>query len=152
MFNTTVLVTKETLNFFITALIKFAFHIHFFMRTNYFIKITTLKLVKKASEKKCWLRISQTKNEITMIYISFKNLLTKEWPAEVATGGVLWKKVFLEVSQNSQENTCVRVVIKKETLTQVLSCEFCEISKSTFLNRTPLVAASGPENSQSHLL
>ena len=25
---------------------------------------------------------------------------------------------------------------------QVLSCEFCEISKNTFLHRTPLVAAS----------
>ena len=32
--------------------------------------------------------------------------------------------------------------IKKETLTQVFSCEFCEISKNTFLYRTPLVAAS----------
>ena len=30
----------------------------------------------------------------------------------------------------------------KETLAQVLSCEFCEISKSTFFHRTPLVAAS----------
>ena len=26
--------------------------------------------------------------------------------------------------------------IKKETLTQVFSCEFCEISKNTFLHRT----------------
>ena len=32
--------------------------------------------------------------------------------------------------------------IKKETLAQVLSCEFCEISKNTFCYRTPLVAAS----------
>ena len=32
--------------------------------------------------------------------------------------------------------------IKKETLTQVFSCEFCEISKSSFSYRTPLVAAS----------
>ena len=32
--------------------------------------------------------------------------------------------------------------IKKETLAQVLSCEFCEISKSTFSYRTPPVAAS----------
>ena len=32
--------------------------------------------------------------------------------------------------------------IKKETLAQVFSCEFCEISKNTFLYRTPLVAAS----------
>ena len=51
------------------------------------------------------------------------------------------KKVFLEISQNSQENTCARVsffiklqgsacqFIKKETLTQVFSCKFCEISK-----------------------
>ena len=29
------------------------------------------------------------------------------------------------------------------TLTQVLSCEFCEISKNASLNRTPLEAASG---------
>ena len=29
--------------------------------------------------------------------------------AEVATRGVLIKKVFLEISQNSQENTCSRV-------------------------------------------
>ena len=32
--------------------------------------------------------------------------------------------------------------IKKETLAQVFSCEFCEISKNTFSYRTPLVAAS----------
>ena len=64
------------------------------------------------------------------------------------------KMVFLEISQNSQENTCDRVsfliklqasasnFIKKETLAQVFSCEFCEISKNTFFHRTPLVAAS----------
>ena len=32
--------------------------------------------------------------------------------------------------------------IKKETLAQVLSCEFCEVSKNTFCYRTPLMAAS----------
>ena len=32
--------------------------------------------------------------------------------------------------------------IEKETLAQVLSCEFCEISKNNFSYRTPLVAAS----------
>ena len=32
--------------------------------------------------------------------------------------------------------------IKKETLAQVFSCEFCEISKNSFSYRTPLVAAS----------
>ena len=36
--------------------------------------------------------------------------------------------MFLEISQNSQENN----FIKKETLTHVFSCEFCENSKNTF--------------------
>ena len=67
------------------------------------------------------------------------------------------KKVFLEMLQNSQENTCARVsflinlpetcnFIKKESLAQVFYCEFCEISKSTFLHRTLLVAASDFHN------
>ena len=33
-------------------------------------------------------------------------------------------------------------LIKKETLTQAFSCEFCENAKNTFSFRTPLVAAS----------
>ena len=62
------------------------------------------------------------------------------------------KKVFLEISQNSQKNSCTRVsfstklqasnVIRKETLAQVFSCEFCEIFKNTFSYRTFPVAAS----------
>ena len=32
--------------------------------------------------------------------------------------------------------------IKKETLAQMLYCEFCEISKNTFFHKAPLVAAS----------
>ena len=32
--------------------------------------------------------------------------------------------------------------IETETLEQVFSCEFCEISKNTFFYRTPPVAAS----------
>ena len=32
--------------------------------------------------------------------------------------------------------------IKNETLAQVFSCEFCEISQNTFFYRTPPVAAS----------
>ena len=32
--------------------------------------------------------------------------------------------------------------IEIETMAQVFSCEFCEISLNTFLHRTPLVAAS----------
>ena len=53
------------------------------------------------------------------------------------------KKVFLEISQKSQGNTCNSFLInyvKKEALAQVLSCKFCEISKNTFFHRTSLVA------------
>ena len=32
--------------------------------------------------------------------------------------------------------------IKEETLAQVFSCEFCEVSKNTFFHITPLVAVS----------
>ena len=64
--------------------------------------------------------------------------------AEAATRGVLRKMVSLEFSQNLQENTSTRVssltklqaeacnFIKKETLAQVFSCEFCEISINSY--------------------
>ena len=56
------------------------------------------------------------------------------------------KKVFLEISQISQEKPEACNFIKKETLAQVFSCEFCEIinykSKNNFSYRTPLVVAS----------
>ena len=52
--------------------------------------------------------------------------------SEAATTGVLRKKVFLEISEIWQENTCASNFIKKETLKQVFSCEFCEISKNNF--------------------
>ena len=63
---------------------------------------------------------------------------------EAPTGDVLLKKVFLRISQNSHETACARIsfliklrtdpcnFIKKETLTQVFSCEFCEIFKNSF--------------------
>ena len=62
------------------------------------------------------------------------------------------KKMFLEISQNSQENTCARVsflnnlpqacnLFKKESLVQVFTCEFYEISKNTFSYGTPPVVA-----------
>ena len=64
------------------------------------------------------------------------------------------KKVFLEVSRNSQENTCSRVsffiklqaqacnLIKKETLAQVFFCEFCKISKNAFFTEHLRTTAS----------
>ena len=57
---------------------------------------------------------------------------------------VFYKKVLLEISQNSQENTCARVsflinlqawacnFIRKETLVQVFSSQVSEIFKNIF--------------------
>ena len=77
-----------------------------------------------------------------------------EFFLEVAVRRCSVKKVFSEILQNSQGHTCARDsflikleakacnFIKKESLVQVFSCEFCEISKDTFFNRKPLAAAS----------
>ena len=63
------------------------------------------------------------------------------------------QKLFSKFSTNSQENACGRVFFKhscrleacnftkKETLAQVLSCQFFEIFKNTFFYRTPPLAA-----------
>ena len=61
------------------------------------------------------------------------------------------KKVFLDMSPNSQENTCARdsflvklqaYFIKKESLAQVFSCAFCENSENTFFTEHLRTAAS----------
>ena len=45
--------------------------------------------------------------------LSDRIFVTSDIFSEAATWGVLWKKVFLEISQNSQENTCARVLFNK---------------------------------------
>ena len=74
---------------------------------------------------------------------------------EVVAKSCSVKKVFLKISQNSQENTCGKVsviinlqaqtcnFIKKETLAQVFSCEFYEICNNTFLIQHLRATASG---------
>ena len=64
--------------------------------------------------------------------------------------------MFIEISQNLQENSFVAVcfliklqacnLIQKVPPTQLFSCEFCEIFKNVFFYRTPLVAASATAN------
>ena len=51
-----------------------------------------------------------------------KEIIKAQLSLEAATRGALQEMVFLEISQNSQENTC-----------DSLFCEICEISKNTFL-------------------
>ena len=87
-----------------------------------------------------------------LIIIAECTLLNYQTKAVVQIYSV--KKLFLEISQKSQENTLTRDsfltklpasscnFIKKEALAQVFSCEFCEISRKPFFYRTPLLAAS----------
>ena len=71
---------------------------------------------------------------------------------EAVVGRCFVKKVFLKLSQNSQEKNYARVsflikllacnFIKKDTLVQVFSYEFCVIFKHTFLTKHLWEAAS----------
>ena len=65
--------------------------------------------------------------------------------------------MFLKISQYSEKNTCWSLFLikvqaykpkglqlhQKKTPTQVLSCKYCKIARSSFLYRTSLMAASG---------
>ena len=87
-------------------------------------------VLKEAAIQKC-----------SLIYVVLKSRHILE-KSEAVVQSCFVKKVFLEVSQNSQKNTCARVSFfcnftKKETLAQVFSCELCEISENTFSYRTP---------------
>ena len=61
--------------------------------------------------------------------------------------------MFLEISQNSLENTCARAsfliklqarpaTLLEKRLAHVFSCEFCEISKNTFFTEHRWTTAS----------
>ena len=52
------------------------------------------------------------------------------------------KKVFLEISQDSQENACVRVSFSIKLCQSHLCQSLSPLSVTFFFHRTPLVAAS----------
>ena len=60
------------------------------------------------------------------------------------TGKQVCQSLFFNKVADLRPQACN--FIKKETLAQVFSCEFCQISKNTFFNRTPLVVASEHED------
>ena len=60
--------------------------------------------------------------------------------SEVATGRVLWKKLFLKISQYSQES-CRPATFKKQAPTQVFSSEYCRNFKNTYFEEHLLTAA-----------
>ena len=114
-----------------------------------FIKIASLfNFMKKRTLRKAFpyeFREGFRIEQFCRLYLSSETTAKAMLEAVVPRCSV--KKIFLEISLNSQENTCASIssvsqLYWKETLTQVFSCEFCEISQNTFYYRTPLVAAS----------
>ena len=79
--------------------------------------------------------------ELTYLHMSVE-FLKFYYKPEAATVGVLWKKVFLEISQNSQENTCARDSFLIKVSGTGFSCEICEISKNTFFTEYLQMTAS----------
>ena len=66
---------------------------------------------------------------------------------------IILKMIILEISQNFQKNTYARLSfltkkrllessLLKKTLAQVVSCEFCKISKNTFFTENFRATAS----------
>ena len=93
--------------------------------------------------------------DLTQALIIVENLWEITCDVFLCTEAVTWRcsveNVSLKILQNSQENTCARIsfliswwpeagsFIKKESLAQVFSYEFCEMFKKTFFYRTPTV-------------
>ena len=99
--------------------------------------------LQRCSVRKVLLKIRKPQVYSCKFCEIFKNFFHRSPPvaafkrlkAEAVVRRLSVKKVFLEVSLNSQENTCAKVsflqhyacnFIKIESLAQVFSCEFCE--------------------------
>ena len=73
--------------------------------------------------------------------VNFVKFLRTPFFSKSTSGDCFW--LFLESSQNAQENTSARTCfLIKGVLVQMFSCKFCGIFKYTFFHKTPLVAAS----------
>ena len=62
--------------------------------------------------------------------------------SETATGGVLWKKLVLNILQYPKESCSPATVLKTDSNTSVFS-EYCQIFKNTYFEEHLLTAASG---------
>ena len=77
-----------------------------------------------------------------MSHLCFTFKQKKQSPRRLLSKGVLRNFAKFTGKHLCQSLFLSLNFIKKETLAQVFSCEFSEISKNTFFYRTPLVAAS----------
>ena len=61
--------------------------------------------------------------------------------SEAATGGVLWKMLFLKISQYTQES-CRPATLFKKTPTEMFSSAYCDFFRNTYFEVNMLKAAS----------
>ena len=61
--------------------------------------------------------------------------------SEAATGGVLWKRLFLKISQYTQES-CRPATLFKKTPTEMFSSAYCDFFRNTYFEVNMLKAAS----------
>ena len=71
-----------------------------------------------------------------------KNTSKRKKTGEAVVQRCSVKKVFLEISQNSQENTCARDFIKKSLWHRCFPVNFVKSLRTPFFHKTPLVAPS----------
>ena len=113
------------------------------------VKICLLGKVFQGFEEHLWLLYTFPSKQIHAQSRQWKPLkqqkiIHMETYSKINQGRCPTKKLFLNISQNSQENTCYIIsfsiklwawglqLIKVETLAQVLFCKFYEILKDTF--------------------
>ena len=97
-------------------------------------------------------RIFHYKVPLPLNFTSLKRILQKQ-----SSGGILQKGALRNLAKFTGKHLCQRVLFNKveslrlrpatllkNSLAQVFSSEFGEISKNTFFHRTPPVAASDP--------
>ena len=118
--------------------------LHLIICWRYFscLQIYSDKILIFTCISKCFFQIPVAKGDIGQGFFEKKKAYEQSYWSSHRRCSVK-KKVFLEISQNSQEKTSARDsfliklqdeacnFIKKESLAYVFSCEFCEISKST---------------------
>ena len=86
-------------------------------------------------------------NFVSKVFLYRGRFIRNVWRARSNHQRCSMKKGVWKIFANSSENTCARAsffnkVVNKETLTQVFSCEFCEIFKNTSFTEHLWVTAS----------
>ena len=93
-------------------------------------------------------------NDINQRNIKHSQTMNQKPETKAATGGVMWKKIFWKILQNSEESTCVGVcfLIQLQALGQRLQHRCFPVNFAKFLRTHFLQNTSGRLLLQRHIL